>query len=36
MALPSDGDRIVAGGIVRASFTAAAGPVYTALDTLIH
>jgi hypothetical protein len=36
MALPSDGDLIVAGGIVRSRSTAAAGLLYTALDTLIH
>jgi hypothetical protein len=36
MALPNDEERLVAGGIVRASSTAAAGGLYTALDTLIH
>ena len=36
MALPDDGERIVAGGIVRASSAGPAGLLYTALDTLIH
>jgi len=36
MALPSDGELIVAGGIVRASSARAAGLLYAALDMLIH
>jgi hypothetical protein len=36
MALPSDAERLVAGGIVRASSARPAGGLYTALDTLIH
>jgi hypothetical protein len=36
MALSSDGEWVVAGGIVRASSARPAGRLYTALDTLIH
>jgi hypothetical protein len=36
MALPNDEERLVAGGIVRASSARPAGGLYTALDTLIH
>jgi hypothetical protein len=36
MTLPNDEERLVAGGIVRASSAAAAGGLYTALDMLIH
>jgi hypothetical protein len=36
MALPSDAERHVAGGIVRVSSATPAGLLYTALDTLIH